>query len=107
VVEYDEIRKYLANSRFTDHARREMEAEPLGMIRIEEVLQALDRGEILEEYPDDVPYPSCLVLGRTATGRPIHVVCAPVAAEQRVIIITTYQPDPARWDEEFRHRREP
>lgn len=106
-MEYDEIRKYLANCRFTDHARREMEAEAFGMIRAEEVLQALDRGGIIEEYPDDVPYPSCLILGRTATGRPIHVVCAPVAAEQRVIIITTYQPDPERWDQAFRRRRQP
>lgn len=106
-MECDEIRKCLANCRFTDHARREMETEPFGLIRVEEVLQALDRGEIIEEYPDDVPYPSCLVLGRPATGRPIHVVCAPVAAERRVIIITTYQPDPERWDQEFRHRREP
>jgi len=106
-VEYDEIRKCLVNCRFTDHARRKMEAESFGTIRVEEIMQALDSGEIIEEYPEDVPYPSCLVLGRTATGRPNHVVCAPAAAEQRVIIITTYQPDPAQWDEGFRHRRQP
>jgi len=106
-VEYDEIRKCLWNCRFTDHARREMEAESFGLIRAEEVLQALDRGEIIEEYADDVPYPSCLVLGRTAPGRPIHVVCAPVVAERRLIVITTYQPDPARWDQDFRRRRQP
>jgi hypothetical protein len=105
-VEYGEIRKCLANCRFTDHARREMEAEPFGLIWVDEVLRVLDTGDIIEEYPDDVPYPSCLILGRTATGRPIHVVCAPVPAEGRLIVITTYQPDPARWDQELRHRRE-
>ena len=106
-MEHEGIRRCLVNCRFTDHARREMEAEPFGVIRVDEVLRVLDTGEIIEEYPDDVPYPSYLILGRTATGRPIHVVCAPVPAERRLIIITTYQPDPARWDQEFRRRGEP
>ena len=92
---------------FTDHARREMEGESLGLIHVDEVLQALTSGEIIEEYPEDTPYPSCLILGRTGIGRPIHVVCAPVKDMRRLIIITTYQPDPARWDPEFRRRRQP
>jgi len=103
-VDYEEIRRCLADCRFTDHARREMEAEPLGIIRVDEVLQALERGEIIEEYPEDQPYASCLVLGRTALGRPLHIVCAPVPDERRLIIVTTYQPDPRRWDPEFRQR---
>jgi hypothetical protein len=49
MVEYDEIRKHLAHCRFTDHARRQMESESFGMIRAEEVLQAPDRGKIIEE----------------------------------------------------------
>ncbi|MFB0533457.1 MAG: DUF4258 domain-containing protein [Anaerolineae bacterium] len=60
-------------------------------------------GEIIEDYPDDTPYPSCLVLGRTQRGRPVHVVCAHVPEEDRSIIITVYEPDPDRWIE-FRRR---
>lgn len=105
-MEYQEIRQCLGDCRFTDHARREMETEPLGLIRVDEVLQALETGKIIEEYPEDAPYPSSLVLGRTAEGRPLHIVCAPVPAERRLIIITLYQPDPTRWDPEFRQRRE-
>jgi hypothetical protein len=104
-MDYAEIRRRLANCRFTDHARREMEAEPLGVIRVEEIMQALDSGEIIEEYPEDKPYPSCLILGRTVTGRPIHLVCAPVPLEERLIIITTYQPDPNRWESDLRRRK--
>jgi len=106
-MEYAEIRQCMVAYRFTDHARREMETESFGAIRVDEVLQALDSGEIIEEYPEDKPYPSCLILGRTAVGRPIHVVCASVTVEHRLIIITTYQPDPVRWDPAFRRRREP
>ncbi len=83
-----------------------MEAEPLGRIRVDEVLQVLDTGEIIEEYPDDSPYPSCLIFGRTGLGRPLHIVCGAVSAENRLIIITLYQPAPDRWEPDFRRRKQ-
>lgn len=104
-MDYSEIRQCLANCRFTDHARKEMEEEPLGRISLTELLHALGVGEIIEKYPEDKPYPSALILGRTAVGRPLHVVCAPVLAEQRLIVITTYEPDPARWEADFKRRK--
>jgi hypothetical protein len=104
-MHYDAIRHCVPGCRFTDHARREMDTEPLGRIVVDEILEVLDSGEIIEEYPDDVPYPSCLVLGRTRKDRPLHLVCAPVLEEGRLIIITTYQPDPARWETDWRRRK--
>lgn len=82
-----------------------MESESFGLIRVEEVLEAIDTGEIIEEYPDDQPYPSCLIFGRTRAARPLHIVCAPVLTEQRLIVITIYQPDPARWEADFKRRK--
>jgi len=82
-----------------------MESEPFGLIRVDEVLQALDAGEIIEEYPEDKPYSSCLILGRTLASRPLHVVCAPVSTDRRLIVITTYQPDPERWEADFKQRK--
>ncbi len=105
MVDYEDIRRGLDGCRFTDHARREMETEPFGIIRVDEILTVLETGEIIEQYPQDEPYPSCLVLGRTREGRGLHSVCAPVPAERRLIVVTTYQPDPARWDSGFRRRR--
>ena len=43
-------------------------------ITYEEVKEVIENGEIIEEYPDDYPYPSCLILGMTIKGRKIHVV---------------------------------
>ena len=103
-MDYEEIRRRLAHCRFTQHAQREMETEPLGRINVEEILQALDLGEIIEEYSEDKPYSSCLIFGRTAAARPLDVVCAPVPSEEQLIIITTYQPDPERWEPDFRRR---
>ena len=104
-MHYDAIRRCVPDSRFTDHARREMDTEPLGRIVADEILDALDSGKIIEEYPDDAPYPSCLLLGRTQSGRPLHIVCAPVLEEGRLIIITVYQPDPARWETDWQRRK--
>ena len=104
-MDYTEIRRHITHCRFTDHARREMEEEPLGVIYVGEVLQVLETGEIIEKYTDDKPYPSCLIVGWTEAKRPLHVVCAPVPTEEGLIIITTYQPDSNRWEAGFKRRK--
>ncbi len=43
---------------FTTHALRRMHG-----IRSEQVRAVLERGERIEEYPDDTPFPSRLMLG--------------------------------------------
>jgi hypothetical protein len=103
-MDYADIRRALGRCRFTEHARKEMEGETRGIITTAEVLDALAGGEIIEEYPNDRPYASCLIVGRTQAGRPLHVVCAPVLGEDKLVIITTYEPEPSRWDPDFRRR---
>lgn len=38
------------------------------------MLCCLQTGEIIEEYPDDFPYPSCLVFGHTKENEILHIV---------------------------------
>ena len=82
-----------------------MEAESLGVIHIDELLEAIESGEIIEDYPDDKPYPSCLIFGRAQSGRPLHIVCAPVLDETLLIVITTYEPDRNKWEADLKKRR--
>jgi len=82
---------------FTKLARDEMESEEFGEIREREVYEALESGKVIESYPEDEPYPSCLIYGRTFGDRPLHVLCAYTKDEETAIIITAYQPDPDRW----------
>ena len=82
-----------------------MESESLGVIHIDELLEVLESGEIIEDYPDDKPYPSCLIFGRAQSGRPLHIVCAPVSDETLLIVITTYEPDPNKWEADLKKRK--
>jgi hypothetical protein len=61
-------------------------------------------GDTIEDYPDDTPYPSRLVLGWVG-ARPLHVVLADNAATREIIVITVYEPDRVRWDAAFKRRR--
>ncbi len=65
--------------------------------------EAICNGAIIEDYPDDPRGPSCLTLGRCG-DRPLHVVCGQFQ-EQRVLIITAYEPDPDEWESDWRTRR--
>lgn len=89
---------------YSAHARREMLTDEFGLITDQEVGEAAASAEMLEEYGDDRPYPSCLLLGWTVSGRPLHLVAACDEAEPRVFVVTVYRPDPGRW-EEYRRRR--
>ena len=81
-----------------------LQAMFLRRISDEEVGDVLLNGRTIEEYPEDRPYPSRLVLGWPGS-RPIHVVAADNPAEQETIIITVYEPDPERWEEGFERRK--
>ena len=86
---------------FRVHAIQRMFQRQISEQNIRHVLAT---GEIIESYPDDIPYPSFLVFGVHGT-RPIHVVAADNHEAQETIVITAYEPDSVRWEPSFRRRR--
>jgi len=64
-------------------------------LRIAEVEEALLNGRILEYYENDVRGKSCLVVGFTGKGKPVHIVCG--KAEDTMTIITVYIPTPPKF----------
>jgi hypothetical protein len=80
--------------RITDHADEEAVDDNL---TFDEIYFSVFHGEIIENYPDDKPYPSCLVMGKSFAGEPIHSVWAYNPDNQWAVLITVYRPDPARW----------
>ncbi len=78
----------------TSHAERERESEKITIREIEEAFLS-HQAEVIESYPEDIRGRSCLVLGFTKSGNPLHVVYG-LGAEE-LIVITVYRPDPEQW----------
>ena len=70
----------------------------------ENVRQVLQAGEVIEDYSDEMPFPSSLMLGRCG-NRPLHVVMAENTKEGELVVITVYEPDPAQWKSGSRNRK--
>ena len=68
-----------------------------------EIYFSVQHGETIEDYPDDIPYPSRLILG-WYEQQPLHVVAAYNRDDNETIVITVYQPDLALWSADFRRR---
>ena len=84
----------------TVHARERMKKRN---ISYDYLVLALSNGEIIEQYEDDNPYPSCLVLGYTSDNRPLHVV---ISIGSGVIWgITTYYPTLDKWEDDYKTRK--
>jgi hypothetical protein len=73
-------------------------------ISIEEIEHIVESGEVIDNYPDDEPFPSRLIFG-TRQNRPLHVVVADETDSDITHVITAYQPDPLRWEDGFKRRK--
>ena len=69
-----------------------------------DVKEVVRSGNIVEEYPDDKPFPSYLLLGYI-NNNPLHVVVAIDNNSKKAIIITVYKPDVLLWKDEFKKRK--
>lgn len=85
--------------RYTVHGARQRIARGIERREIEEAIAA---GEIIEDYPRHHYGPACLIAGRTAEGKALHLLCSVRAT---VDIITVYEPDPLEWEQDLRTRR--
>lgn len=77
---------------FSEHGDQERQNDNLTFKEIEE---ALLTGRILEHYEDTGRGESCLVVGFTQLGKPIHVVCG--TRRDWLVIITVYVPRPPKF----------
>lgn len=101
-----DIIKYIQNAIsdekviFTEHGKDEADNDDLSFTQI---FESVYSGEIIENYPLDRPYPSCLIYGRTKEKFPVHSVWGYNEETGYVVLITVYRPDPQRWND-FRER---
>jgi hypothetical protein len=87
---------------FSKHAVDQSIIRDISVVEVEEAISG--RSEVVEDYPDDKYGPSCLILGFTKAGRPLHLQCS-YPSRPLIKIITLYEPDPDLWVD-FRIRKQ-
>lgn len=106
VLDLDAVRKHICaqaaaeNIRITLHAQQEMVEEE---VTLDEALEAIATGQILENYPVHRRGACCLLKGLTRKGRPLHIVCT--TARPVLIIITVYEPKLPKWTTPIQRRQ--
>ena len=90
----DDIRRQLtaATFEFSRHALKRVVERNISEL---EIRQAGPEVRIIEDYPDDKYSPSCLLLGFTQAGRPLHLQVSYLESDL-LKIITIYEPGPSR-----------
>ena len=87
--------------RISDHADEESFSDRL---KFEDVAFSVQTGEVIESYPKDKPFPSCLVYGMTEKHEPVHSVWAYDKNKDASVLVTVYRPDAERWID-FKRRK--
>ena len=85
---------------FSGHALRRMFER---RIRADQVRSAVESGQVITEYREDVPFPSCLVLGYVV-GQPVHVVVG-LGDGGTCVVVTVYTPSAELWDTDFKTKK--
>lgn len=73
------------------------------IINSSDILEVLRHGEIIEDYPNDYPYPSCLMLAYPEPCKPMHICCG--VGEGKIYIITAYYPQTEKWEKDMKTRK--
>ena len=91
-LEWIQTQVFQSQYYFSKHGDQERQNDNLSISEVEE---ALLHGRILEYYPDTGRGESCLVVGFTHQGKPVHVVCG--KQREQLAIITLYIPSPPKF----------
>ncbi len=67
------------------------------------IINVIIHGEIIKQYEDDKPFPSCLLLGMSVNDRYLYVVVA--SDTINLHIITAYYPNVDEWEPDFKTRK--
>lgn len=84
----------------TQHSRKRFAERGISISDIQFVIKT---GTIIEQYEDDMPFPSCLMMGYSGE-RVLHAVMS--INEGFIYIITAYDPDPDKWTSDWKRRKE-
>ncbi len=91
----DDIRIKISGGLF-EFSKHAVDQSILRRIRVDEIREIIETGEIIEDYPNDKYGPSCLIFGMTLDKRPLHVQIS-YPSRPLLKIVTLYEPDEDLW----------
>lgn len=100
IINFKEINR-LEKIAITKHAKERLRERG---IKVDDITHCIDTGEIIKQYKDDKPLPSCLILGKTTDNKYMHIVLS--RNEDFIYLITAYYPDVTQWEADFKTRKE-
>jgi len=89
-----------SNIKWAKHCFERMQESDISINDVESCLQT---GEIIEDYPDDFPHPSCLIFGYTKKNKILHIVVG--SNGDTIFFITAYYPNTDKFEMDLKTRK--
>lgn len=89
-----------SNIKWAKHCLERMQERDISINDVESCLQT---GEIIENYPDDFPHPSCLIFGHTKENKILHIVVG--SDNSTLFFITAYFPNTEKFEKDLKTRK--
>lgn len=103
VIDIESLRQHFVDDTIviSEHAKNRCRERG---IKQKDIRNCIMTGEIIEQYPGDFPFPSCLVFGYSVENKIIHVVISEEGESGR--IITAYFPSREKFESDLKTRKE-
>ena len=104
MLDIENLRKLMKDDSKVFVAQHAMQRFRERGVKYNDVINCILVGGIIEQYPNDYPTPSCLILGIDRLKQFMHVVCG--TDGEYLWIITAYYPSKDKWENDFKTRKE-
>ncbi|MDG3495402.1 MULTISPECIES: DUF4258 domain-containing protein [Pseudanabaena] len=99
----EDIQRKIANAQF-EFSENAVDQPTSRQLKLNEIIEAISNGQIIEDYPNDSDESSYLIGGLTSSGRAIHVQSS-YPSSPLIKIMAVYEPDSQEWNSDFTIRR--
>ena len=101
-LQIDDLRKLCTNDTIimTAHVIKRCKERNIDS---DSIISVIMHGEIIKQYEDDKPFPSCLLMGKDENGQVLHAVISHDG--EYLHLITAYYPNRDLWEADLQTRK--